>query len=72
MHKNPNCDGSYCTHLDSEIRVLPTGGDSNALLCRACFHREIMFRKSRNLELGAAYQFKLPDWNDLKIYDAGS
>jgi hypothetical protein len=54
--------------LNGEVRVLPTGGESNAILCQRCYHREIAFRKERNRELGSAFQFKLPAWDTLKVY----
>lgn len=66
MH-NPNCDGSGPC-LPGQVRVLPTGGDSNAILCRRCFTREIEYRKERNRKLGKEAQFKLPAWEDLRIY----
>lgn len=72
MSKNYGCENDKCVNSKSEIRVLPTGGDSNALLCRACFNHEIIYRKHRNKDLGTAFKFKIPDWNDLKIYDPGS
>lgn len=73
MHnKNWNCDGDHCTHESAEIRILPTGGSSNALLCRACFNHELQYRKQRNKELGSAFKFDIPDWYDLKLYDPGS
>jgi hypothetical protein len=65
--QNPNCDGSGpCT--PGQVRVLPTGGDSNGILCRACYGREIQFRKERNKELGKSCQFDLPAWDTLKVY----
>lgn len=64
---NPNCDGSGPCH-SGQVRVLPTGGDSNAILCRYCFNREIAFRVDRNRELSKDCQFKLPTWDSLKIY----
>lgn len=65
---NPNCDGSGPHILNGEVRVLPTGGDSNAILCKLCFKREIAFRKERNRDLGKDFQFQLPDWESLKVY----
>lgn len=53
----------------NEIRVLPTGGDSNILCSKRGYFREIAYRKERNLELGDSFKFKLPAWEDLKIYD---
>ena len=66
--QNPNCDGGVCLRHNGEVRVLPSGGDSNLILCQACFFHEMNFRRERNKELGAAYQFKLPKWTELKIY----
>lgn len=68
---NPNCGGRGPCILNGEVRVLPTGGDSNAILCKLCYRREIEYRKSRNLELGTAFQFELPAWDTLKVYDTG-
>lgn len=67
---NWNCDGSgpHSTGKFGEVRVLPTGGDSNAILCRACFCREMDYRRERNQELAPDCQFKLPRWDDLKVY----
>lgn len=66
--QHPNCDGGVCLSLKGEIRVLPSGGDSNLILCRSCFFHEIAFRKERNKELSADCRFDLPKWEDLKVY----
>lgn len=67
--QNPNCDGSGpCSITDKTVRVLPTGGDSNAILCRLCFLREINFRRERNKELSKDCQFDIPLWTKLKVY----
>jgi len=68
MEQN-NCDGSG-PHKYGEVRLLPTGGDSNLILCRYCYGREIAFRKERNKELCKENQFALPKWDDLEIYPA--
>lgn len=65
---NPNCDGSGPHILNGEVRVLPTGGDGNAILCKLCYKREIAFRKERNRELSEDCKFKLPAWESLKVY----
>jgi hypothetical protein len=65
---NPNCDGSGPCVINGEVRVLPTGGESNAILCRRCYQHEIAFRKERNHLLGRAFRFKLPEWDTLKVY----
>ena len=70
---NNNCDGSG-THTPGEVRVLPLGNDpnhGNLILCRWCFNREIVFRKERNRELAKDCHFKVPDWQDLEIYNTG-
>lgn len=65
---NPNCDGSKCQSEMGEVRTLPTGGQSNAILCRVCWSHEMEFRKARNLALAKDCQFKLPAWETLQIY----
>lgn len=67
--QNPNCDGSGpCSLIDNTVKVLPTGGEGNAILCRLCFTREIQFRRERNKALSKDCQFDLPAWTSLKIY----
>jgi len=63
--KNPNCDNDKCMSATGEVRVLPTGGDSNAILCWACYKHEMAFRRDRNRELAAECRFDLPDWESL-------
>ena len=65
---NYNCDGDHCREANGEVRVLPTGGGSNLLLCLACFTHELEFRKERNRELETGNRFDLPLWHDLKVY----
>jgi hypothetical protein len=55
-----------------EVRLLPTGGDGNAILCRSCLEHEISIRRRRNAELAAqktGTSFDLPKWEDLKVYE---
>jgi hypothetical protein len=66
--KNPNCDNDKCRSSTGQVRVLPTGGDGNAILCRACFDYELRWRRERNRELSKDCQFKLPSWDSLKVY----
>lgn len=66
--KNPNCDNDKCHSSTGEVRVLPTGGDGNAILCFGCFLHEIAWRRERNRELSKECQFKLPSWESLKVY----
>lgn len=65
--QNPNCDGSGPCD-GTEVRVLPTGPQSNAIVCRACFGREITWRRLRNIALAADCRFDLPAWNELEVY----
>jgi hypothetical protein len=70
---NPDCDGSGGSdgerHTLGQVRVLPTGGGGNAILCRRCFEHEIGFRRERNKELDKGCRFDLPTWDALKVYD---
>lgn len=70
MTKNNSCDNDKCTHSKGEVRVLPTGGDGNVILCRTCFHYEFQYRVERNKTLGKDAQFQLPMWSELKIYES--
>lgn len=67
---NPNCDGGTDGDCSSnpQVRVLPTGGEGNLIVCWRCFGREMEYRRERNRELSKDCQFKLPKWEDLKIY----
>jgi hypothetical protein len=66
--QNPDCSGGYCLLWRGEVRVLPTGGDSNAILCHACYAHEITWRKGRNHDLSPDCRFDLPKWEDLEVY----
>ncbi len=66
--QNNMCDGSHCTSETGEVRLLPTGGDSNAILCRSCHFHEISWRKERNRSLSLDCRFPLPAWEDLAAY----
>lgn len=65
---NTYCNGAKCKG-PREVRVLPTGGDSNAIICRACFHHEMKWRTERNKSLGKHAQFKILKWSDIKPYE---
>lgn len=65
---NPNCDGGQCRKVTGEVRVLPTGGDSNGILCRDCYAYEMQFRRERNRDLSPDCQFALPAWESLRVY----
>ncbi len=45
---NPMCDNDKCLSANGEVRLLPTGADSNAILCHACFDHELRFRRDRS------------------------
>lgn len=53
-----------------EIRVLPSNGDANTLCGKQGYMREIEHRKYMNQRLGDGQKWKLPAWEDLKIYDS--
>lgn len=66
--ENPNCDGGHCRTEFGEVRILPTGGESNAILCKNCFLYEMQYRRYRNVLLAEPAKFDLPLWDDLEIY----
>lgn len=65
---NPDCDGSGPC-LPGEVRVLPTGGGGNAILCVRCYRREMMWRRDDNKNLDTDAQRPIPAWKELKIYE---
>ena len=68
---NAMCDGSGPCVPGGRVRLLPLGSipdHGNVILCRACFERELQYRRERNMELGADCQFELPAWADCAIY----
>jgi hypothetical protein len=67
--KNPNCDGEKCTKAAGEVRLLPIGGSGNAIFCRSCYAHEIKFRRDMNRDRPPIYQYDLPKWKSLKIYE---
>ena len=66
--QNNMCDSNRCRSNVGEVRVLPTGGGGNIIVCRACFDHEIGFRRERNKELSRETAFPLPRWQDLEVY----
>lgn len=68
MAKNWNCDNDKCKEAHGEVRVLPTGGDGNIILCRACYVHEMAYRRDRNKSLGKFARFALPEWEELEVY----
>lgn len=69
-HTLPNCDcdGSG-PHSGDDVRLLPMGGGSNAILCRACWDYEIEYR--REISKGSSLQqfCQFPKWEDGKVYE---
>ncbi len=64
-----DCCGSG-PHSDGEVRIMPSGGDSNLILCRRCWQHELFYRQDRNRYLGAGMQYKLPAWETAKVYES--
>jgi hypothetical protein len=64
---NPKCDKGNCDSATGEVRILPVGGDCNAILCHKCFDDEIKWRKRNNTWVHNKQD--LPQWQDLKIYN---
>ncbi len=50
---------------ETEVRVLPIGGDGNILTGHTGYLKEMAFRRER---IKAGAPFDLPRWEDLEIY----
>jgi hypothetical protein len=68
MRENPMCGGNGPHSISQEVRVLPTSSMSNAIVCRLCFAREILFRKEENAIHGKNH-FETPEWEALEAYE---
>lgn len=62
-----NCGGSG-PHTPGEVRVLPLNGGANQIFCRACFDREMAWRRAEN-KRGVANPWSLPAWDTLAVYE---
>ena len=62
-----NCDGSG-PHTPGTVKLMPTGGDGNLILCRSCWLRELRYRQDRNRSLGDFAKFDLPTWESGRVY----
>ena len=63
--ENDNCDGTG-PHTQGEVRSLPTGGMTRAILCRACFLREMNWRRERYQ--AGEYRWPTHFWDELEVY----
>ncbi len=59
---NNDCNGAG-PHKAGEVRLLPTGGGGNDILCRACFDSEMRYRRDAGITVN------LPKWETLKVYE---
>lgn len=68
-----NCDGAG-PHASGEVRVLPHGAEpshGNSILCRACFDKEISWRRDMNRATALVPPaYDLPQWTELVVYGA--
>lgn len=63
------CFGDHCLIINPELRILPTGGLTKAIICHSCYLHELHWRKTRNSELGMYLSLDLPKWDTLAIYN---
>jgi hypothetical protein len=63
-----NCDGSG-PHSEGTVKVMPTGGDGNLILCARCWAHELSYRVERNKGLGDFAKFDMPAWDTAKVYE---
>lgn len=70
-------ENNYCNgtgpHTPGEVRVMPTGGGGNDILCRSCWQRALEDRRERNRAIRhpVAHAFDLLPWESAKVYDPG-
>jgi hypothetical protein len=69
MSKNYNCDGSHCRHDNGQVRVYPTGGGANLILCQACAAQENLYRFHRGFETGRPDDWPQVNWFRCEVYE---
>lgn len=73
--ENTMCDCNHCIQPDGEVRLLPTGGDGNMVVCYACYIHEAMSFLERAKEINEGFLYikvgasSLPKWTSLKVYE---
>lgn len=63
------CEG-VSPHMRGALKLYPTGGGGNLILCGACWKRENHYRKERGAESGCPENWPTPSWDDAEIYAA--
>ena len=69
MTDNPNCSSSG-PHESGEVKRMPTGEGDAVILCRACWLKELAWRRACNKSLAAEQWLDLPDWDSAEVYTA--
>jgi len=59
------CDFNHAT--PREVRLLPTGGGGNTIVCQTCYYKEMRRRREDTNERGVDND--IPTWESLKVYD---
>jgi len=70
--ERPGCDGSGPHTPTGPLKMLPTGGGGNLILCQADWAKEQLYRQERNEELGEDAKYSLTPWSEGKIYSNAS
>jgi len=71
MARNYNCDGSKCISSNGEVRVYPTGGGSNLILCYNCWANENRYRFNKGREYKRPEDWPQVDWVKARVYNTG-
>lgn len=66
--KNWNCDGGHCLDNNGQVRVYPTGGGANLILCVHCAAHENRFRFQRGVETRRPEDWPQVNWFNCEIY----
>jgi len=57
-------------HAPGTVKIMRAGTDSNLVLCRACWQKELAYRRERNTWLEKFAQHSLPSWDEAEVYEA--
>ena len=67
LHNN-YCDGSHCASDTGEVKLYPTGGGGNMILCHACWAHENRYRHIRGVEAKQPENWPQVDWAKAETY----
>ena len=71
-NKNPNCGGAHCSAATGPVKLYPTGGGGNDILCHSCWEHQNAYNRQRVRDGAEAANFPVQDWATAKPFEEDS